>query len=51
MFACFMEDRINKPPLRRIGSQDEVTHGIVFLASSEASFIAGETLQVTGDFY
>lgn len=51
MFAGFVEDRIKKTPLRRIGSPDEIAHAVVFLASSEAGFITGETLHVTGGFY
>jgi len=51
MFEGFLEDRIKKIPLGRIGSPDEVAHTVVFLASSEASYITGEVLHVTGGFY
>ncbi len=51
MFPGLMEDRIQKTPLGRIGSPDEIAHAVVFLASSEASFITGEVLHVTGGFY
>ncbi len=45
------EDRIKKTPLRRIGSPDEIAQLIVFLASSEASYITGEVLHATGGSY
>ena len=51
MAQGFVEDRIKKTPLRRIGSPDEIAHAVLFLASSEASFITGEVLHVTGGFY
>jgi 3-oxoacyl-[acyl-carrier protein] reductase len=51
MFEGFVEDRIKKTPLRRIGSPDDIAHAVLFLASSEASFITGEVLHVTGGFY
>jgi 3-oxoacyl-[acyl-carrier protein] reductase len=51
MFEGFLEDRIKKTPLRRIGSPDDIANAVVFLASSEASYITGEVLHVTGGFY
>ena len=51
MFEGFLEDRIKKTPLGRIGSPDDIANAVVFLASSEASFITGEVLHVTGGFY
>jgi 3-oxoacyl-[acyl-carrier protein] reductase len=47
----FIEDRIQKAPLRRLGLPEDVAHAVVFLASSEASYITGEVLHVTGGFY
>jgi NAD(P)-dependent dehydrogenase (short-subunit alcohol dehydrogenase family) len=35
-------------PLRRRGRTEEISEGVVFLASSRASFITGEVLQVNG---
>lgn len=51
MFDEFLEDRIRRTPLRRIGSPEDVANAVVFLASSEASYITGEVLHVTGGFY
>jgi len=47
----FIEDRIQKVPLRRLGVSEDVAHAVVFLASSEASYITGEVLHVTGGLY
>jgi 3-oxoacyl-[acyl-carrier protein] reductase len=46
-----MKDRAERTPLGRVGHPDEIAHAVVFLASSEASFITGEFLHVTGGFY
>jgi len=43
-----VKERVQKTPLRRIGSPDDIAHAVVFLASPEASFITGEVLHVTG---
>ena len=47
----FFQNRIKSTPLRRIGYPEEVADAVVFLASSEANFITGEVLHVTGGFY
>jgi 3-oxoacyl-[acyl-carrier protein] reductase len=51
MPADFFRNRIKDTPLRRIGHPEEVADSVVFLASSEANFITGEVLHVTGGFY
>ena len=35
-------------PMRRFGTPHEVAHAVLFLASKEASYITGATLEVTG---
>jgi len=47
----FLRKRMEDTPLRRIGKPQEVADAIVSLASSEASFITGEVLHITGGFY
>lgn len=37
-------------PLKRMGTPEEVAHAVLFLASDEAAFITGETLNVNGGY-
>lgn len=39
---------IVRTPMRRAGTADEIAHGMVFLASDEASFITGAELVIDG---
>jgi NAD(P)-dependent dehydrogenase (short-subunit alcohol dehydrogenase family) len=45
-----MQEIINQTPLRRTGETIEVAHGVLFLASDEASFITGTELVIDGGF-
>jgi 3-oxoacyl-[acyl-carrier protein] reductase len=47
----FRKDRLEKIPLRKFGSPEDIAHAVVFLASSEAKYITGEVLHVTGGAY
>ena len=38
-------------PLGRVGTDVEIAHAVVFLASEEASYITGHTLDVNGGMY
>jgi 3-oxoacyl-[acyl-carrier protein] reductase len=38
-------------PLRRFGSDREIATAIVFLASDEAGYITGQTLEVNGGMH
>ncbi|MEC7182748.1 MAG: 3-oxoacyl-ACP reductase FabG [Bdellovibrionota bacterium] len=46
------EDQISaykkQVPLKRFGTVDEVAHGVLFLASREASYITGTSLDISG---
>lgn len=39
---------LEKIPLSRLGNGDDIAHGVVYLASDEASYITGETLHING---
>jgi 3-oxoacyl-[acyl-carrier protein] reductase len=45
---AFLEDYLQKIPLGRQGTPDEVANVFAFLASDEASFITGETVVIDG---
>lgn len=47
----FRKERLERTPLRRVGSPDDIANAVVFLASSDASYITGEVLHVTGGVY
>ena len=38
----------NMVPMKRFGKVEEVAHGVLFLASREASYISGATLDIAG---
>jgi len=38
-------------PVRRLGTVEDISHLICFLASDEASFINGETVNINGGYY
>lgn len=42
---------LERIPLARLGSVDDVAHAVAFLASAEAGYITGETLHVNGGLY
>jgi len=45
------EKLIERIPLGRLGSPDDVAHAVAFLASREAGYITGATLHVNGGMY
>jgi NAD(P)-dependent dehydrogenase (short-subunit alcohol dehydrogenase family) len=42
------EGRTSKVPLRRLGTEADVAHVVLFLASTEASYISGQNIVVDG---
>ena len=40
--------RLNKVPLGRLGTADEIANGIIYLASDESSFVTGSELVIDG---
>ena len=40
--------RVAKVPMGRVGTADEIAHGIVYLASDESSFVTGSELVIDG---
>ena len=45
---AYRQDRINRTPLGRLGTPDDVAYGVLFLASDEASFMTGSELVIDG---
>src|SRR5919197_3311373 len=48
MESDFLKDAVAKTPLGRIGHPDDIARVAVFLASSDGSWVTGETLLATG---
>lgn len=48
--SAAVEDVIDRTPLGRTGTPQDIADAVVFLASDKASFITGVTLPVTGGF-
>jgi 3-oxoacyl-[acyl-carrier protein] reductase len=45
------ESWVDRIPLKRLGTVDDVAQAVVFLASDEASYITGHVLAVNGGMY
>jgi NAD(P)-dependent dehydrogenase (short-subunit alcohol dehydrogenase family) len=53
LFASFAGPKLREAltkaiPFRRLGQPDDVANVVAFLASDEASFVAGQTVSVSG---
>ena len=44
----YRNDRINRTPIGRLGTAEDVAYGVLFLASDEASFMTGSELVIDG---
>jgi 3-oxoacyl-[acyl-carrier protein] reductase len=42
---------LEKIPLGRLGSPEDIAHAVVFLASPQAGYITGATMHVNGGMY
>lgn len=49
--AKAQEELLGMVPLGRIGSVDDIAHGVRFLASKEAGYITGHVLNINGGMY
>ena len=38
-------------PLGRAGSPDDVAHAVAFLASDQAAYLTGETIEINGGMF
>ena len=47
----FKNNLINKIPSGKLGSGDDVSNCVAFLASDEANYVNGETIHVNGGMY
>ena len=46
--SAFLEDRLRRIPLGRIGKVEDVAYGVLYLASDEASYVTGSELVIDG---
>ena len=43
-----LEERMQRLPMGRVGTADEIAYGVLYLASEEASFVTGSELVIDG---
>jgi NAD(P)-dependent dehydrogenase (short-subunit alcohol dehydrogenase family) len=43
-----LEERLQRIPMRRIGTVTDVAYGVLYLASDESSFVTGSELVIDG---
>jgi len=48
--AAAIQERLNKIPLGRIGTTEDIAYGVLYLASDEASFVTGSELVIDGGY-
>ena len=42
------EQRLQRLPMRRVGTPEDVAYGVLYLASDESSFVTGSELVIDG---
>ena len=47
----FKQTIISKIPSARLGDPDDIANAVLFLCSSQSSYINGETIHVNGGMY
>lgn len=45
------DEMLKRIPLRKLGQPEDIANAVLFLASDEAKYITGETIQVNGGMY
>jgi 3-oxoacyl-[acyl-carrier protein] reductase len=48
MEKLFYQDRLKEIPLGRFGIPRDIAEAVVFLASDESSYLAGESINING---
>lgn len=46
--ATMLEQRMRRLPLKRIGKAEDISYGVIYLASDESSFVTGSELVIDG---
>jgi NAD(P)-dependent dehydrogenase (short-subunit alcohol dehydrogenase family) len=44
----YRQDRMERTPLQRLGTAQDVAYGVLYLASDESSFVTGSELVIDG---
>jgi NAD(P)-dependent dehydrogenase (short-subunit alcohol dehydrogenase family) len=44
----YRQDRMERTPLGRLGTAQDVAYGVLYLASDESSFVTGSELVIDG---
>jgi NAD(P)-dependent dehydrogenase (short-subunit alcohol dehydrogenase family) len=46
--AARLQDLVSRIPLGRVGTPEDVTYGVLYLASDESAFVTGAELVIDG---
>ena len=44
----FLESRLQRVPMNRMGNVDEIAKGVLYLASDDSSYVTGSELVIDG---